>query len=139
MAGKIRLDIITPEKFVYSQAVDMVIARAIDGDIGILPRHAPLITALEIWPLRIMNEGQDSRISLCSGFMEVQPEKITVLASCAELPGEIDVDRAQRARQRAETRLKSSEDINLIRAEAALRRAVMRLRVAKSAERHTGL
>lgn len=139
MAGKIRLDIITPEKIIYSQDVDMVIARAIDGDIGILPRHAPLITALQVWPLRIMNEGQESVISLCSGFMEVQPEKITVLASCAELPDEIDVDRAQKAKERAEIRLKSGEEINLIRAYTALKRAVMRLKVAKTAERHIGL
>lgn len=137
MAGKIRLDIVTPEKIVYSQDVNMVIARAIDGDIGVLPKHAPLITVLKLWPVRIQNEGQETTISLCSGFMEVQPEKITILAACAELPEEIDLVRAEKAKERAENRLKSMEDINIDRAEIALQRAVMRLKVVKTGIRHS--
>ncbi|HWR44364.1 F0F1 ATP synthase subunit epsilon [Sporomusa sp.] len=131
MANKIRLDIVTPDRMVYSEDVNMVIARATDGDLGILPGHAPLIAGLEIWPLRIMNDEGEQQLSLCGGFIEVRPQKITVLASCAELPEEIDVKRAEAARERAESRLKASSDIDVHRAEVALKRAMMRLRVAE--------
>ena len=132
MAKTIRLDIVTPEKVVLSDDVTMVVARATDGDLGILPGHAPLIAALDVWPVRIMQEAGERQISLCSGFIEVQPEKITILAGCAELPEEIDVKRAQAAKERAEERVKSkSPDIDMARAEFALRRALMRLRVAE--------
>ena len=132
MANKIRLDIVTPERIVYTEDVNMVIARATDGDIGVLPGHAPLIAGLDIWPLRIIKDEGETQISVCSGFIEVRPEKVTVLAGCAEMPVEIDVKRAEAAKQRAETRLKEeSPDIDFERAEAALRRALVRLRVAE--------
>lgn len=131
MAKTVRLDIVTPEKVVLSDEVTMVIARATDGDLGILPGHAPLIAALDIWPVRVMREDGEQQISVCSGFIEVQPDKVTILAGCAELPGEIDVARAQSAKERAEDRLKSNAaDIDMTRAETALRRALVRLRVA---------
>jgi len=133
MANKIRLDIVTPERMVYSDDVNMVIARATDGELGILPGHAPLIAGLDIWPLRIMHDEGERHLSLAGGFIEVRPQKITILANCAELPEEIDVKRAEEARKRAELRLKSKGDINIdvARAEAALRRAVMRIKVAE--------
>ncbi len=133
MANKIRLDIVTPERIVYSENVNMVIARATDGDLGILPGHAPLVAGMDIWPLRILNDDGERQISVCGGFIEVRPEKVTILASCAELPEEIDVKRAEAARTRAEGRIKSAApDIDMTRAEAALRRAIIRLRVAGS-------
>lgn len=133
MAATIRLEIVTPERIAYTDDVRMIIGRATDGEIGILPGHAALICGLIEHPLRVIKEDEPERlISLCSGFMEVQPEKITILASCAELPEEIDVKRAQAAKERAENRLKSrSEDIDMDRAEAALRRALTRLTVAE--------
>ncbi len=133
MANKIRLDIVTPEKIAYSQDVGMVIARATDGDIGILPGHAPLVAGLAIWPLRILKEEEgEMHISVTGGFIEVQPDKVTILASTAELPDEIDVDRATAAKERAEARLKDRvEGLDITRAEAALRRALVRLRVAE--------
>jgi F-type H+-transporting ATPase subunit epsilon len=136
MAKTLRLDIVTPERVVYSNdKISMVIARAIDGEIGILPGHAPLITALDIAPLRIRQEETEIQICLCGGFMDVQNNQVTILASVAELPGEIDVKRAEEARNRAETRLKGrSEDIDLHRAEAALHRALVRLKVAGNAK-----
>jgi F-type H+-transporting ATPase subunit epsilon len=131
MANKIRLDIVTPERIVYSEDVNMVIARATDGDIGILPGHAPLIAGLDIWPLRILRDEGELQVSICGGFIEVRPDKVTVLAGCAELPEEIDVKRAEAAKTRAESRLKAAApDIDFERAEAALRRALIRLRVA---------
>ncbi len=135
MANKIRLDIVTPERIVYSEDVNMVIARATDGDLGILPGHAPLVAGMDIWPLRILSDEGERQISVCGGFIEVRPEKVTILASCAELPEEIDVKRAEAAKSRAEGRIKSpAPEIDVTRAEAALRRALIRLRVAESSK-----
>lgn len=132
MANKIRLDIVTPERIVYSEDVNMVIARATDGDVGILPGHAPLVAGLDVWPLRVLNDESERQISICGGFIEVKPDKVTILAACAELPEEIDVKRAAAAKERAEGRLKDAQaDIDAERAEAALRRALVRLRVAE--------
>lgn len=132
MAKKIKLDIVTPEKVAYSDDVTMVIARTTAGDIGILPGHAPLIGALAIWPLRIVTDKDEVQLALCGGFIEVQPEKITILANCAELPQEIDIARAETAKERAENRLRGDKDnIDVTRAEFALRRAMIRLTVGK--------
>jgi F-type H+-transporting ATPase subunit epsilon len=132
MANKIRLDIVTPERIVFSEDVNMVIARATDGDIGVLPGHAPLVAGLDVWPLRVQNDEGEKQISVCGGFIEVKPEKVTVLAACAELPEDIDVKRAEAAKTRAESRLKDAgPDIDMTRAEAALRRALVRLRVVE--------
>ncbi|WP_378951054.1 F0F1 ATP synthase subunit epsilon [Pelosinus sp. sgz500959] len=130
MAKTIRLDIVTPEKLVYSEDVNMVIARTTSGDIGILPGHAALVAALVIWPLRIITDSGEMQISVCNGFIEVQPEKITILANCAELPDEIDIARAASAKERAESLLRGDrEKIDVARAEAALKRAITRLTV----------
>ena len=137
MAKTIKLDIVTPEKVAYSDEVNMVIARTTAGDIGILPGHAPLIAALVTWPLRIVTDDGEKQLSLCGGFIEVQPEKITILANCAELPEEIDVSRAETAKSRAEGRLQGSkDDIDVPRAEAALKRAMIRLKVAEYNKQH---
>lgn len=136
MAKKIRLDIVTPEKVAYSDNVNMVIARATTGDIGILPGHAALIAALAIWPLRILTDEGEKQISVGGGFIEVQPEKITIVANTAELPEEIDVARAQTAKERAEGRLRvSDENLDVSRAEFALKRAITRLTVSKQNKR----
>ena len=133
MAKTMRLDIVTPEKMAYSDEVSMVIARATDGDIGILPGHAPLIAGLDIWPLRIIKDGAETQVSICGGFIEVQPDKVTVLAGCAELPEDIDVERAVSAKERAASRLKAlGPEVDATRAEAALHRALVRLRVAEN-------
>ena len=132
MAKTIRLDIVTPDKVALSEDVNMVIARATDGDLGILPGHAPLIAGLEIWPLRLITDEGEKQVSICSGFIEVRPDKVTILAACAELPEDIDIARAEAAKERAESRVKASEGgINIRRAEIALQRAIMRLKVAK--------
>lgn len=135
MAKTIRLDIVTPDKVALSEDVNMVIARATDGDLGILPGHAPLIAGLDVWPLRLLTDEGERQVAICKGFIEVKPEKVTVLAACAELPENIDVARAEAAKERAENRLKTPAEIDVARAEIALKRAIMRLRVAETHKR----
>lgn len=135
MAKTIQLDIVTPEKMAYSAEVSMIIARTTAGDIGILPGHAALIAALGIWPLRIITDGEEMQISMCGGFIEVQPEKVTILANCAELADEIDIERAEMAKVRAEGHLRN-KDSDFARAEVALKRAMVRLKVAEHSKRH---
>lgn len=132
MASTIRLEIVTPDRSVFDQDINMVIARATDGDIGILPGHAPLIAGLAIAPLRIKTEDGEQQIAVSGGFIEVRPEKITLLAATAETAEEIDIKRAAEAKERAERRLKSGDaEIDFTRAEIALKRALVRLQVAE--------
>ncbi len=128
-----KLDIVTPEKIAYSEEIDLLEATAIDGNIGILPGHAPLVTALDIGVLKVVKGNEDIFIAISEGFMEVKPDKINIIVRTAELPREIDVERAQAARERAEKRLNQKEDgkIDEARARAALERAFSRLRVAE--------
>lgn len=137
MAETIRLEIVTPDRSVYDQEVNMVIARASDGDIGILPHHVPLIAGLAIAPLRIKADDGEQQIAVSGGFIEVQPDKITILAATAETAEEIDIKRAEEAKKRAESRLKSGDaNIDFVRAEAALQRALLRLQVAEVVKSH---
>lgn len=133
MAATMHVDIVTPERIGFSSdAVKMVIARAIDGEIGILSDHAPLVCALDIAPLRIKQADEEIRIAVCGGFMDVKDNTVTILTQSVELATEIDVKRAELAKERAETRLqqKNNPEIDVMRAEAALRRALVRLKVA---------
>jgi F-type H+-transporting ATPase subunit epsilon len=126
------LEIVTPERKIYSRDVNMVIARGIEGELGILPNHIPLVTPLQIAPLIAKVEGEDDHVvAVHGGFMEVRKDKVVVLAESAELPEEIDVDRAARARERAEARLRElrNEKVDYVRAERALQRAILRLNV----------
>lgn len=128
MANQIKLEIVTPDHLVYSEDVQRVIVRSGGGELGVLPGHAPLIAGLLPAPIRVKREENEIRIAAGGGFIEVQPQKITILATSAELPEEIDVDRAMRARERALKRLQSKTDgIDTTRAQAALNRAVARL------------
>lgn len=128
--SKMQLDIVTPERKVYSKDVEMVITRAANGDIGILPHHAPLVSPLSVTVIRVKNEGSEERIAISGGFLEVRPSGVTILAETAELSTDIDVDRAEAAKGRARGRI-SEHDGDLARAELALKRAVNRLEVAR--------
>ena len=132
MADKtIKLEIVTPEKKVFSEEVELVTAPGVEGVLGILPEHAPLITSLATGVLKIKQDGKEILIASSSGFMEVKNNKITILVDTAEKPEDIDVVRAKAAKERAEQRLSTkSEDLDLARAEAALKRAVARIQVA---------
>jgi len=113
--------------------VDFVSAPGIEGTLGILPRHAPLITALVLGELRYKKDGQEYVYAIGGGFMQVRPDKVTVLADSAERADEIDEMRARQARERAEVALKEKAHANVdaVRLEQALRRADLRLKVAK--------
>ncbi|MGP3778203.1 F0F1 ATP synthase subunit epsilon [Halanaerobium saccharolyticum] len=130
-APKIQLEVVTPQKLVYSEEVDLIEGPAIDGLIGILPDHAPLVTAMQIGVVRVVKDGEEIQIAISEGFMEVQPDKINLVVRTAELPEEIDVDRAKSARDRAEEKLEKDHDnIDFAKAEAAYDRALARLKAA---------
>lgn len=130
-APKIQLDVVTPQKLAYSEQVDLIEGPAIDGLIGILPDHAPLVTAMKIGVVRVVKDGEETQIAISEGFMEVQPDQINLVVRTAELPEEIDVDRAKSARERAEEKLeKDRESIDFARAEAAYDRAKARLKAS---------
>lgn len=130
-APKIQLDVVTPQKLAYSEQVDLIEGPAIDGLIGILPNHAPLVTAMKIGVVRVVKDGEETQIAISEGFMEVQPDQINLVVRTAELPEEIDVDRAKSARDRAEEKLEQNKDnVDFVRAEAAYDRAKARLKAA---------
>lgn len=111
----------------------MVVAQTIDGQIGILPGHIPLVTVLETGVMRVQaGPEQEQKLAVSGGFLEMSPDnKLTILAQTAELAEEIDVDRARQALARAEERLNGkSENIDAVRAEIAMRKALARLRAA---------
>ncbi|MBI5652106.1 MAG: F0F1 ATP synthase subunit epsilon [Chloroflexi bacterium] len=129
----IKLDIVTAERLVLSEDVEYVSAPGIDGVLGILPRHAPLITALTVGELRYKKANTEYIFAIGGGFIQVRPDKVVVLADSAEHADEIDEQRAQQARERAQSELKEKEHggMDSARLEQALRRAEIRLRVAR--------
>jgi len=131
----IRCEIVTAERVVFSADVNMVIAPGIEGQLGILPHHAPLMTALSEGELVVRQAGQEEvHMAVSGGFMEVRPDRVTVLADSAERAEEIDLARAEAARQRAQQRLtERPAGVDLVRAEHALRRSQVRLKVARRA------
>jgi F-type H+-transporting ATPase subunit epsilon len=133
----LKLDIVTAERVVYSEEVDIVIAPGMEGQLGILPHHAPLMTILQAGELVARREGKEDSLAITGGFLEVRPDRVIVLADAAERAEEIDVTRAEAARKRAEERLRDRKAAGLdeSRAEAALRRAVARLSVAEKMQR----
>jgi F-type H+-transporting ATPase subunit epsilon len=133
MANKILLEVVTPDKLLLSKEVDVVVATSVEGEFGVLAGHAPLLAALAIGEMRYRDGNALEYAAVAGGFCEVTGEKVTILAESAELAREIDIDRAKRARERAEQRLVKSqaEQVDYARAEAALRRAMIRMRVAE--------
>jgi F-type H+-transporting ATPase subunit epsilon len=128
----VQVDIVTPERKVYEGQVRMVIAKGVEGELGILLGHVPVVTPLKTGVLRLLVDNKEHHIAVSGGFLEVRPDKVTVLAETAELPEEIDVDRAQNAKERAERRLSELDkgDKEYRVHEAALQRAINRLKVA---------
>ncbi len=135
--SKFMLEIVTPERLFYEDEVEMVIARGVEGDIGILKGHEPFVTPLQIGTLRIKIDGQFKLAAISQGYMQVTKEKVTILADTAEWPEEIDVNRAEKARERAEKRIQQkTADLDVLRAEIALKKAIARLGVAKMIGKH---
>lgn len=131
MAEKLTLEVITPERKVLSQAVDEVVVPGMDGELGILPDHTPLISRLQTGVLTFRAGTERQLLHVSGGFVEVLPGHVSVLSDVAERPEEIDLERAQRARERAERRLATlGEDIDFRRAELKLQRAMIRIQLA---------
>ena len=135
MANKLLLEIVTPTRLVWSQEVELATAPGVDGEFGIMANHAPLLAALKIGEMRITDSGSTVHMAVSGGFCEVSSNKMTVLAEAAEKAEDIDVDRALKAKERAEKRLQEAaagrEEIDQARAMAALERALVRLKVAR--------
>jgi F-type H+-transporting ATPase subunit epsilon len=135
--ASLKLDIVTAERSIFSDDVDMVIAPGAEGQLGILPHHAPLMTALQPGELLVKKGDAEQVLVISGGFLEVRPDRVIILADAAERAEEIDVARAEEAKRRAEERLKQKHvmGIDEAKAEAALRRALTRLTIAERVKR----
>jgi len=131
MAEKLFLEVVTPQKSVVSEEVEIVVAPGSEGEFGVLKGHTTFLTSLKLGTLRYKGaDGKERYVFINGGFAEVLPNKVTILAESAERRKDIDVERAAKARERAEKRLAlKSPDTDLIRAEAALRRSLHRLKI----------
>ncbi|OGO14431.1 MAG: ATP synthase F1 subunit epsilon [Chloroflexi bacterium RBG_16_48_7] len=128
----IRLEITTAERQVFADDVNAVVAPGIEGELGILPQHAPLMTMLAPGEMMVKKANEEIFLAVTGGFMEVRPDKIIILADACERCEEIDLDRAEDARRRAQERLKSlTPGIDHTRVEASLRRSLARIKVAQ--------
>jgi F-type H+-transporting ATPase subunit epsilon len=134
------LEIITAERQVYGEEVDMVIAPGIDGQLGILPHHAPLMTVLQPGEITIRRGGSDDYLAVTGGFLEVLGNRVSILADAAERSDEIDEERAQEAVRRAQERITGQPtEIELERAMASMRRAQMRLDLVRRHRPRAGM
>ena len=127
-------NVVTPDGSVFSGDVEMVSVKTPEGGLGILPGHLPLVSTLAIGPVRLKQNGNIQPVAVNGGFIEVRPDEVNILAESAELPSEIDINRARAAKERAERRLEEAkkENLDFKRAEMALKRAVNRLEVGES-------
>ena len=131
MAETFQLEIVTPEKRVVETTAEEVQIPGKNGYLGILPGHAPLITELSVGEITFRENSTEQRLAVAWGFAEILPNKVTILAETAERPGEINVERARQAKERAEQRLTSGDtSVDVDRALDALHRAQTRLEVA---------
>jgi len=132
----LRLEIVTPERVVYTDDVDMVIAPASEGYVGILPHHAPLLTTLGPGVFRVKKSGVEEVLAVFGGFMDVRGDRVTVLTEDAEHAEEIDAQQAQEARDRAHQALQAPlSAADEARARASLQRALVRIRVSERRRR----
>jgi len=131
MADTFTLEVITPERLVLQAEISSLVVPGIEGYLGIYAGHAPIITELIPGVVNYTQKGEKKKLAVSGGFLEVYRNKATILADAAELPEEIDVERAMRAKERAERRLRQHEPgINVMRAELAIKRALARLKTA---------
>ncbi len=137
--SSLKLDVVTAERIVYSEDVDTIIAPGMEGQLGILPHHAPLMTILQAGELIVRRGGEEDTLAISGGFLEVRPDRVIILADQAERAEEIDIDRAEAAKKRAEERLSKKVEIDTARVEASLRRAIARLTVAEKIKRRRKL
>ena len=140
----IQLEIVTPERLAYSDTVDSVVLPGTEGELGVLPHHAPLVSMLGVGELRIRKGGQEESFAIVGGFLQVRPDKVVVMAETADMASEIDLEKAQEARLEAERAIESGyqEGADLAAARAQLQQALLRIRVAerryREGPRHRG-
>jgi F-type H+-transporting ATPase subunit epsilon len=134
MAENIKLEVVTPEKAVVDEEVQMVVAPGTLGEFGVLPGHTTFLTTLKVGTIRYTDaNGKERYVFVSGGFAEALPEKVTVLAESAERRQEVDLERAKDALQRAEKRLaedRDKQEIDLVRAKGALERALQRVKLS---------
>ena len=136
MEQTFKLEIITPYRVFYSGPAEMLIVDSVDGEIGILPGHEPVVTPVAIGIGKIKTDGVWKEAAVSDGFLEIEDNRVTVLVSAAEWPEEIDVERAERSLKRARDRLADTSTVwELKRAEKAMRRASLRLKIAAQVNR----
>jgi F-type H+-transporting ATPase subunit epsilon len=131
------LEIVTPERQVFNEEVDSVVCPGIEGELGVLPHHAPLLTTLGVGELRIRRGSEEEFFAIAGGFLQVRPDKVVVMAETADMASEIDLETAQEARREAEKALAEGfeEPADIARARASLQRALLRIRVAERRRR----
>ena len=128
----IKLDVVTAERVVFSDEVDVIVAPGIEGQLGVLPHHAPLMTILKPGELLVRKDGEEFSLVITGGFLEVRPDRVIVLADAAERVEEIDMARAEEAKRRAQEQLRERPpEVDAAQAQAALLRALARLKVAQ--------
>ena len=131
-----KLEVVTPEKMIFSDDVNVVLAWGVEGQLGILPYHAPLMTMLQPGDLVIRKGTQEDYLTISGGFLEVRPDKVVILADACERAAEIDVTRAEEAKKRAQEALKGAKTtVDTATAEAALRRSLARLKAVERIRR----
>jgi len=131
-----RLEIVTAERMVYSEDVSALVAWGVEGQLGILPHHAPLMTMLQPGDILIRKEKEEEFFAISGGFLEVRPDKVIILADACERADEIDIARAEEAKKRAQETMKAAPlSVDAAAAEAALRRSLARLKAAEKRRR----
>ncbi len=138
MTERVRFELATPTRLVVTAEVEEVVAPGVEGYFGVWPGHAPFLASLGTGLVSYRDGGREHVLAVNGGFAEVRPDRVIILADTAERPEEIDVARAQRARERAEQRLagKGGEEVDYARALAALNRAATRLQLASRTPSH---
>ena len=133
----LQLEIVTPEKLAFQDEVDSVVLPGSEGELGVLPHHAPLISTLGAGELRLRKGGQEESFAIMGGFLQVLPDKVVVMAEMADMASDIDLEKAQQARAEAERALEAGyvEGADLSAARAELQRALIRIRVAERRHR----
>lgn len=131
MENKLRLEIVTPYGLVLSEDVDEITATGTEGEFGVLPSHVPFITTLKIGMLIFKKGTETGYVFINSGYAEVSPDKVVILADSAERAEDIDIERAIAAKKRAEERIAQAEKYDFARASAAITRASIRIQIAE--------
>ncbi|HWP63778.1 MAG TPA: F0F1 ATP synthase subunit epsilon [Candidatus Binatia bacterium] len=140
----LKLEIVTPERLAFSDEVDAVVLPGIEGELGVLPHHAPLVSMLGLGELRIRKGSTTESFAIIGGFLQVRPDKVVVMAETADMASEIDLEKAREAQREAERALETGyhEGADLAAARAALQQALLRVRVAerryREGRRHGG-